>query len=160
MARCLIAGSFSITWAKDQPEEDLYCAVLRKGGRDSKPELVAADCDMQARYLCTLQNDIACGVRDTCYRSSVAHRTWTRARKECNVTELLGGSENQAYDLRNLAPGLYWVQLRRQSTWQWLSGETSTCIVVIQKCTLDPIYSDKILHHIHAGVIVSVERNQ
>jgi len=118
-------ASFSIDWAANEPKEDSHCAVLRKKTKDSNPELISADCDMQTRYLCTLENDIACGRRTKCFRSSVSHRTWATARKECNVTELPDAMLEDADDLKELAPGLYWVQLRQQSSWYWQTGMNS-----------------------------------
>lgn len=116
------SASFSVTWAANEPKKDSYCAVIRKKTKDSTPELVSADCDMQTRYLCTLENDIACGRRSRCFHSSVGQKTWADAGKICNMTELSDALYDQAYDLKQLAPGLYWVRLRRQSSWYWQSG--------------------------------------
>lgn len=121
----LFSASYSISWATGEPTEDQHCAVVRKRSKTSTPQLASADCAMQARYLCTLENDIACGKRERCFRSSVRHATLASAMDTCNVTSLHDADIGDATDLKDLAPGIYWVHLRRQSTWYWLSGKQS-----------------------------------
>ncbi|XP_052255221.1 uncharacterized protein LOC127860942 isoform X2 [Dreissena polymorpha] len=113
--------NFSVTWANTQPAFGNDCAMLWKDKKESPPELTSANCDMQTRFLCSFSDDITCGSQSACIRSSSVQNTWNGAMSTCNVLRMRGGNVDDGIvrDLLTLAPGRYWIALRRENRWTW-----------------------------------------
>ncbi|WAR05141.1 hypothetical protein MAR_020510 [Mya arenaria] len=118
--------NMTIGWAKDESSEENNCAVLRKLSMDSDQELSSANCDMRTRSLCSYSDDVTCGLHESCIRSSSEQNTWSAARTGCNMTSLFDGDvrRSDVRDLKNLAPGSYWIALSRAASWVWTLGST------------------------------------
>ena len=115
---------YTIDWAKGEPSKGNNCATLRKETKTSTPTLSSANCDMRTRYLCSFSNDDTCGVQTSCIRSSSDQKTWSDAMTSCNLTRLLSTNKRDSdlSDVTKLGPGSYWVGLRRDTRWNWLTG--------------------------------------